>query len=313
MTPNLILSITPNPALDLSGVVKALKPNEKAYLSSEVRAPGGNAINAARILHRLGAKVVASGFLGGYVGHEVESLLKLEKLKCDFIQIQRSTRINVTVSNKTNGQQTRLSFPGPEIEKLEVQRLLKILKNYQGINLLTLGGSLPKGFTYKNVRELILLAKQRNIPAVIDCPGEILKNIISAQPLLIKPNLEEFHVLAGTNAKTVTAVEREARKLLDQVPFICVSSVENGTLLVTREGTYFGGIPKVSIKSTVGAGDSMVGAMMFQMSKGNYSPGDLLRWGLAGSAATLSCPGTTLGSGMQIRRLLKMVRVKKLG
>lgn len=85
-----------------------------------------------------------------------------------------------------------------------------------------------------------------------------------------------------------------------------------GTLLVTREGSYFGRIPKTKIKSTVGAGDSMVGATMFQIFKGNFSGADLLRWGLAGSTATLSQPGTTLGSKAEIHRFYKLVKVRLL-
>ncbi len=308
----IILSITPNPALDLSGIVDAIKPNEKSYVTSEIKAPGGNAINVARILNRLGANVVATGFLGGHVGKEVESLLKLESVKSNFIQIQDSTRINVTVSNKNDRQQTRLSFPGPRISKSEIQKIFKLFETYQNIKLLTLGGSLPAGFTSQHVKKLILRAKQKGIHTVIDCPGEILKKIISAQPLFIKPNLEEFHNLTETHFKTIPSVEKEARKLLAQVPFVCVSSVENGTLLVTREGSYFGRIPKMAIKSTVGAGDSMVAAIMFQISKGNFSGSDLLRWGLAGSAATLSQPGTNLGSKAQIHKFFRQVKVIKL-
>ncbi len=308
----LILSITPNPSLDLSGTVDGFKQNEKSYVTAELRSPGGNAINAARILNRLGVRVLTTGFLGGPIGQEVEKLLDLEGVKNKFIQIRGSTRINVTISNHRDHQQTRLSFQGPEIEKRENQKLLKLFEVSENIKLLTVGGSLPNGFTFKHVKKLISLAKERSIPTVIDCPGQILKQIISAQPLLIKPNLDEFHRLTGTHVKTIPAVEKEARKLLDLVPFICVSSVDHGTLLVTRLGSYFGRIPKFKIRSTVGAGDSMVGAMMSQIFKGDFSDTELLRWGLAGSAATLAQPGTTLGSKAQIQHFLRKVKVIEL-
>ena len=307
-----ILSITPNPALDLSGIVNSLQPNEKSYVADETRAPGGSAVNVARILNRLGAPVVASGFLGGYVGEEVENLLEHEGLISNFIRIRGSTRINVTISNNHDHLQTRLSFAGPKINKLELHKFFKLFESFQNIKLLTVGGSLPTGFSCTHVRRLILRAKEKGVHSVIDCPGEILKKIISAQPFLIKPNLNEFHELTETRVKTLASVQKQARKLLDQVPFICVSSVENGTLLVTRQGSYFGSLPKIEIRSTVGAGDSMVAAMMYQIFKGNFLGEDLLRWGLAGSAATLSQPGTILGSRAQIHRFLHQVRVKQV-
>jgi len=92
-----VCTITPNPALDLSGIVDSIKPNEKNYIRNEQRYPGGNAINAARILKRLGVPVVASGFLGGSTGNEIFQLLKAEELKQHFIQIKESSRINITV------------------------------------------------------------------------------------------------------------------------------------------------------------------------------------------------------------------------
>src|SRR5690242_15734995 len=72
----MIYTITPNPALDLGGVVDRLVPNEKSYVQDETRFPGGNAINAARIIKKLGQPVIASGFLGGGTGDEIEKLLR---------------------------------------------------------------------------------------------------------------------------------------------------------------------------------------------------------------------------------------------
>ena len=76
-------------------------------------------------------------------------------------------------------------------------------------------------------------------------------------------------------------------------------------------GSYFGRLPKMVIKSTVGAGDSMVAAIIFQISKDNFSGVDLLRWGLAGSAATFSQPGTKLGRRIHIHEFLKRVEVTR--
>src|SRR4051812_19529252 len=105
----MIYSFTPNPALDLGGFVDEIIPNEKAYVDHESRAPGGNAINSARVMKRLGAPVVATGFLGGGIGDELKSLLDREKVNHHFIPIRESTRVNITVSNRKTHLQTRLS------------------------------------------------------------------------------------------------------------------------------------------------------------------------------------------------------------
>lgn len=308
-----VCTITPNPALDLGGVVDRIKPDEKTYVHDETRFPGGNAINVARILRRLDVSALATGFLGGGTGAEIDFLLKREGVKTKFVKIAGYSRISVTVSNRSDHRQTRLSFPGPSVSKREKDRLFDLFEKRRGASVLVVGGSLPEGFGAGDLKRLISSAKDRKIEAVIDCPGGLLREIISAGPLLIKPNLDEFQELTRSGAETLSAVYRRARRLLNHVPFVCVSSVEGGTLLVTSEGCYFGRIPKVKIRSTVGAGDSMVASMTAQIFRGNRSAQELLRWGLAASAATLSHTGTALGTASEIRRLYASTRVEAVG
>jgi 1-phosphofructokinase family hexose kinase len=307
-----IFTITPNPALDLGGVVKNLKPNEKSYVFEETRNPGGNSINSARILNRLGFPVLASGFLGGSTGIEIEDLLCGEQLQSEFIKISGSTRINVTVSNKSTHEQTRLSFPGPSIRRIEKQQLLGLFEKQRNLSFMLLGGSLPKGFTPADIIRLMKAARGKGVHSVIDCPGHILAQILVAKPFLIKPNLEEFQELTNSHVKSIGSVIEKGKKILEHTPYLCVSSVEGGTLLMTRKNIYFGRIPKIKIKSSVGAGDSMVGAMVAQLSLGNRSDDSVLRLGLGAAAATLAESGTTLGSAREILRLSKKSSVEHL-
>lgn len=309
---NKVCTITPNPALDLSGLVKNLRPNEKSYVYNEIRAPGGNSINSARILNRLKVPVFASGFLGGSTGDEIKSLLDSENLQHEFIQIQSSSRVNVTVSNEFDHRQTRLSFPGPVIRKTEKDCLFAYFEKQKNIEFLVLGGSLPKGFEPTDIIRLMKICDRKSIKSIIDCPGSIMARVVTANPFFIKPNLYEFQELTDSHARTIGSVTKKAKKLLAHVPYLCISSVEEGALLITRKGNYFGRIPKIKIQSTVGAGDSMVGAMVAQFYKGEYSGENVLRWGLAAAAATLSTTGTSLGIAKDIIHFYKKTRVETL-
>lgn len=306
---NYILTITPSPALDLGGIVDNLRPNEKSYVHDETKSPGGNAINAARILTRLNIPVLATGFLGGSTGVEIKTLLDGEKVPNKFMKISGHSRICVTVSNKTDNKQTRLNFPGPKITHQEKINLFRMLENQKNISLIVFGGSLPEGFHVRDILRLMNLARKNNIECIIDSPGNILRELIDAKPLLIKPNLIEFQELTESRVKSIHAVKKKAQKLLDKVPYICISSVEGGALLVTRNYSYFGRIPDVKVKSTVGAGDSMVGAMAAQFYKNNLSGEDILKWGLGAAAATLSMRGTELGHTKAIHQLYKRTTV----
>lgn len=307
-----VFALTPSPALDLGGVVDNLKPNEKSYVHDVTRSPGGNAINVARILTRLKTPVIATGFLGGSTGQEIKFLLDEESIRNKFINIKGHSRICVTVSNKRVHTQTRLTFPGPRVSRDEKQSIFKLFENQNRISFLVIGGSLPNGFQTSDVRRLIRIARKRGIECIVDSPPDVLMELLPEKLLLIKPNLTEFQQMTHSSVRTIAGVRKEAQKLLQYVHFVCVSSVENGALLVTKNNTHFGCIPKVKIRSTVGAGDSMVGAMVAQLHNKNTSGEDLLRWGLAAAAATLARPGTAFGRAHEIRRLYKETQVQLL-
>ena len=321
----MIYTITPNPALDLGGIVEKIVPNEKMYVQKETRFPGGNGVNAARVIRGLGVPVIASGFLGGGVGKEFRMLLKKEKVRHQFVEISSHTRISLTVTNKSNGLQTRLSFPGPRIQRRDIKNLESFLTRIPKNSFLVLGGSLPPGFEILQLEKLIRNARRRGIQMIVDVPGKYLRAILKSKPLMIKPNLTEFQELTQSSAYKTSDVLREAQKMTSHVPMICISSVEGGALFVTRDAAWFGLGPKIKVASTVGAGDSMVGAISAALWKShqkskdqplNFSTlpdgGILLRWGLAAALATLITPGTQLGSNKSIHSFYPKILIKRI-
>jgi tagatose 6-phosphate kinase len=98
----MIYTFTFNPALDVSGVVAKLVPNEKSYVSSEKHSAGGNGINSGIVAHRLGEKVLLSGFLGGSNGEKIESLLKEENIPQRFVPILGDIPIALEFSGSQN-------------------------------------------------------------------------------------------------------------------------------------------------------------------------------------------------------------------
>lgn len=313
----MILTFTPNPALDLGGLVDRVLPNEKTYVSEETRFPGGNAINAGRIIHTLQGTVRVSGFLGGSTGQEINELLKREGVQTRFLPIRDSTRINVTVTEKVSHLQTRLSFPGPRILVSEVRQAHQLVHSLDPSSLFLIGGSLPQGFGIPQLKTLLQTLNQKKIPWIIDSPGPVLREILRLKPLLVKPNLIEFQDLIGTKVTRLSKIVSEAKRLSLSRGWICVSSVEGGAVLIHSTGrAFYGRAPKVKIRGHVGAGDSMVGAMAMALQKSgainalqpDQGP-NLLRLGLAAAAATLMEPGTRLGQRKNILRLYESTRV----
>lgn len=317
----MIMTLTPNPTLDLSGSVDQMIPNEKNYVSSEARYPGGNGINVARLLTRFGIPVIATGFLGKSVGSEVGSLLDHEDVKHNFVNIKGHTRISVTVSNEKTHQQTRLSFPGPKILSSEIQSLTRRIARIPKSSMLILGGSFPPGFKLSDANRLIKATQKRRIPVVVDIPGHLLRQINLDGVIFIKPNLIEFQDLVGSKVKSVSTIGRAAQKLAQKVSLVCVSSVNGGALLASRDFVWFGIPPKIKVRSTVGAGDSMVAGFAAELWRRKLSTEmcnddsllpELLRHGLSAAAATISAPVTELGSPMAARKFFEEIVIRKL-
>ena len=93
-----LYTLTPNPVLDISGNVEKIIPNEKVYVKNEMKSAGGNGVNVARTIRKLGIPVIATGFLGGGVGKEVEDLIESDRVRSKFVWTRETTRINVSVS-----------------------------------------------------------------------------------------------------------------------------------------------------------------------------------------------------------------------
>jgi 1-phosphofructokinase family hexose kinase len=309
----MIYTFTFNPALDVSGTVKKLVPNEKCYVFAEKHSAGGNGINSGLVSYRLGADVLLSGFLGGSNGHKIEYLLQKENIPQRFIPIRGDTRMNVTISNENDHHQTRLSFPGPQISIHEKKSLDSVIKDINVHDIVILGGSLPSGIDTSFIRSLVRRLSQKKIRVIVDMPGDILREVLLAGPFFIKPNLTEFEALVGKRMKSITSVVEYAQGILPFTPYICVSSVAGGALLISENEVWFGRLPAIKIYSTVGAGDSMVGAMAFLWAKNkDVALDDLLRMGLAASCATLTEKGTSLGKKKDILRYRNSMIIKQI-
>ena len=330
-----IYTLTPNPSLDLSGHVPSITVNEKNYVTRDHQDPGGNGINAARIATRLTQRistpVIAMGFLGGEIGEQIAVFLKSEGVLQSFIHIKDNSRINVTVTNDHDHQQTRLSFPGPTVSTREIKSLLNCVKGLRKPGLLILGGSLPHGCKSDFYPKLIEMGTAAGLGIIADLPTKHLKGALrtkNCKLLLIKPNLDELTGLFGKPLRTDHEITQAALQLNRKSAIVCASLAEKGAIFAVNGSAWFAHAPHVTAHGTIGAGDSMVGAMATRLAHWKItSPGqiddlhepilseilkDVFTWGVAAGAATAMTEGTHLAEAATISRLVKKIRVSKL-
>jgi 1-phosphofructokinase family hexose kinase len=148
--------------------------------------------------------------------------------------------------------------------------------------------------------------------AVLDTTGESLRIGCGEKPFLVKPNGEEIHTLTGLPVNTpseIAAAAAELRRMGAQN--VVVSMGKDGALLHTAEETWLTHSPKIQEKNPIGAGDSMVGGLVWALSQG-IPLKEALGWGVASGAATASLSGTEVGTRPLIEMLFKQVRFERL-
>ena len=141
-----VVTLTMNPALDLSAAVGKVEPIHKLRCTEPRRDPGGGGINVARVLRRLGGDVSAVFPVGGLAGAELEALMQAEGVHAVPVAIAGDTREDVTIMETTSGRQYRFVMPGPTLSAAEQTRCLDALVlPHGGADLVVASGSLPPG------------------------------------------------------------------------------------------------------------------------------------------------------------------------
>ncbi len=311
MTAPNIAILTLNPAVDMTYEIGQLLPDHKVHASSTRFDPGGNGINVARGLRRLGVGAHSFCVLGGEIGALLERLLRRQIDTLTIERVEGETRINGTAIEHHPAAQYEIAGIGPDIPEHTLTRLLDafITGGSQGYGVLTGSVQLHDDHFYATQVAKIRASGGR---AVVDAQGALLRNAVQARPFLIKPNRYELEQLTGEPVGGVDEAVRQARKLQQGgVENVCVSLGQEGAVFVNDEVCYHAIPPKAPVNSTVGAGDSMVAALIAGFSTGETAE-ETLRLAVACSAGAVIQPGTELFDAGQLPGLKKQVVIHQL-
>jgi len=308
-----IVTLTLNPAVDVTYEIEHLIPDRKVHASATRFDAGGNGINVGRGLKRLG--VAASNFcvLAGETGQFLQRLLHKHVDDPVYEWVAEETRINSTIIEQESGRQFEVSGIGPTVSKERLDGLMQkfVSRVDDGFGVVT--GSVPPGVARDIYAHLIGRIQARGGKAVLDAQGELLRRGIEAGPFLVKPNRYELEQLAGRSLEDLVAVVAVARQeiLRKGVEYVCVSLGADGALLLNSETALRAVPPKVEVRSTVGAGDSMVAGLLAGFASGKALE-EVLRLAVACGAGTVQQPGTDLFSLAALPELKRRVEIDML-
>jgi len=299
-----IVTLTLNPSLDKSTHFTGLIAEQKIRCEKPHYDAGGGGINVSKAISRLGGDSICVYTSGGSSGKMLEELLKRENIVSKIIPTQNWTRENFIAFENETEAQYRFGFPGNELTDEEKQFITEIIKEINS-EYLVISGSLNTGLTGAFYQKIVSLAKSTGAKVIVDTSGEALRKTIEIGVYLIKPNIGELAKLIGVERLDITEVEKAAKTLIEKgcAEIIVVSLGPEGGILVTKDQTEYVKAPTAEKKSTVGAGDSMVGGMVWALSQ-NKSLKEVIRWGVAcGTAATMN-EGTLLFKSVDVEKLL---------
>ncbi len=307
-----VITLTINPAVDVCATAPSVVPTEKIRCHSSRRDPGGGGINVARVIQRLGGDVQAIFPAGGLAGRVLVRLLQRESVRNQVIEIAGETREDITILDQQAGRQYRFILPGPELSEAEWRAcLVSVEKASPGFSCAS--GSLPPGVPVDFYARFARAAARANQKTFLDTSGEALKEALKSPFHLIKPNLEELAALVGDDLGTETARLKACRALLarGKLEAIALTLGGEGALLVTRGSAFRARSAPVAAASTVGAGDSFMGAMIWALAA-DLGWGEALRFAAAAGTAAVLTEGTELCHATEVHRLSRAITVSEL-
>lgn len=307
-----ILSLTLNPALDLTVRLARLEPGEVNRSEAMITHAAGKGVNVAQVLADLGHQVTVGGFLGEDNPQAFEMLIARRGFTDAFIRVPGETRSNIKIAEQ-DGRVTDVNAPGPLVSEQAQQALLEQLARIApGYDAVVVAGSLPRGITPQWFQGLLQQLKNLGLNVALDTSGEALRAGLNAGPWLIKPNAEELADALDCATDSVAQQAQAAARLHTQgIEHVVVSHGADGVNWFSPGTALHATPPKVCVASTVGAGDSLLAGMLHGLLTFDV-PETTLRRATAIAAMAVTQIGFGITDEAQLESLQSGVHVRPL-
>ena len=303
-----ILTITLNPTVDVSGETELLRPVHKIRTTPLNYEPGGGGINVAGVISNMGGDVESLYVGGGATGTLLSELLINQPYKSIYIPNTAPVRLSLNLFERSSGFEYRFVPEGEPISGDAIDACLDAVAGFKG-SYVVASGSVPLGAPEDIYVRMAEIAKKNGARFVLDTSGDALTYTIEhADVFLAKPSLSELRHLAGDSLNEASA--REAAMTVigrGKCEMLAITLGAEGAMLADKDDLLRLPALHVVTKSTVGAGDSFLGAMIWALSEG-WDRQKAFRLGIAAGAAAAMTPGTELCKRDDVMRLFETVQ-----
>jgi len=302
-----IVTLTLNPALDLSSEVAALIPDTKLRCTAPLLDPGGGGLNVSRAIAAMGGESLALVALGGLTGDKLAGLIRDEGVPFLSMTAPGESRQSLTVTETSTGRQYRFMLPGPVWSVPDQERVFALLRASARPGAFgVISGSQPPGVPVDFPASLA--QAMPGLQVALDTSGPALAQAV-AHPIaglaILRMDGDEADTLAGHKLVTRSDTADFAAGLVARgvARTVVVARGADGSVLVDKDRRIFAKAAKVKVKSTVGAGDSFVAGLILSLARGE-PPETALALGTAAASAAVMSDATHLCKRTDVLRLL---------
>ena len=300
-----ILTLTINPALDVSTSTPNVVGEHKMRCGLSRLDPGGGGINVSRVIQRLGGQTLAIYAAGGPTGEAYRRLIEAEGIPTLVVPIAGSTRESFTVDETATGKQFRFVLQGPELTEPEWSACLaRMAESIPPGGYVVASGSLPPGAPDDFYARVARLAREHDARCIVDASGPALAAALAEGVFLVKPSGRELGELVSSALDTEESQINAARTLVSRgsAEYVALTLGGQGAVLASAAGVMRLAVPQVTVQSTVGAGDSFLGAFVLRIAQGRDAQA-AFRAAVAAGSATAMTPATELCHRVDVERL----------
>ncbi|MBP3977001.1 1-phosphofructokinase family hexose kinase [Microbacterium sp. BLY] len=283
----MILTVTPNPALDLTWRVDRLVAGGTHRADTGAARAGGKGLNVARVANAEGASVLALTTAGGRIGAEFAAELTVSGVPAVLVPVAAETRRSIALVDDSAGDTTVVNERGENPTDAEWGGLLaEIVDRLPGVSVLVISGSIPPGAPESLVPMLVAVGADAGVPVIVDTSGPDLLRAADAGATVLKPNAAELVEATGID----DPVEGARSLLARGAELVLLSLGAEGMLAVTATDLLHARLDEPLAGNPTGAGDAAVAACAVRYADGERDPELILRRATAWSAAAVLMP-----------------------
>ena len=302
----------PNITLDRIVRIDELRPGEVLRFSEAIIAPGGKGANVTRVAKALGFPATLVALAPGRTGRAVIELLFEEGLPVDAVATGGEARA-ASIVLESSGRVTVLNEPGATIREEDWGAYERTVADLlPGHGFLVCIGSIPPGSPPDAYGRLVVLARERGMRALVDAAGDSLAGALVAAPELVTPSLGEAEgIIRGAGPQPAAERSADVRDralaaasaLVGRGASTAMVTVAQGLAVDRGSERWWVDAPPVTVRNPIGAGDSLVGALIGSLERG-HDLRTALRLGVAAASASVE---TNLPGVLDARRVHTLV------